>query len=261
LDHDVRVSDERLSRAALGFSEGERYERSRPGYPSDAVDALCAHLGIGPETRVLDLAAGTGKLTRELCRRAGTVVAVEPVAGMRATLHRTVPDAQILDGRAEAIPLEDASADAITVAQAFHWFDGDAAVAEIARVLRPGCRVGLMWNVMDETFPWVAELQELIHVHRGANPWYRGHLWRSAFVASDQFAPLEHVTFRNAQMLDVSGVLDRVASVSFVETLEPVARDALLDQVRDLVTRTFPEGGTFEVPYVIDLFWSRRMPV
>ena len=252
------MSPDNLTRAALGFAEGARYERSRPGYRSDVIEALCTNLAIDSRSTVLDLAAGTGKLTRELNGRAGTVIAVEPVAGMRATLRETVPGILILDGRAEAIPVDDATVDAVTVAQAFHWFDGPAAVAEIARVLRPGGGVGLLWNVMDESVAWVVALQELIHVHRGQNPWYRGHPWRFAFRSTDRFAPLAHATFRNTQQLDVDGVIDRVSSVSFVETLPPVAREALLTQVRDLVAHAFPDGGTLEVPYVTDLFWCRR---
>ena len=253
------MSRDRLTRATLGFTAGARYERSRPGYPADAVDALCVNVGIGPQTRVLDLAAGTGKLTRTLVDRAGTVVAVEPVEGMRTTLQHMVPEVVIVEGTAEAIPLDDASVDVVTVAQAFHWFDAGDACAQIARVLRPGGGLGLLWNVMDESVGWVAALQEMIHVHRGKNPWYRGHLWRSAFAQNPSFTPLHHTTFRNSQELDVDGVVERVASVSFVETLPGATRDALLDQVRDLVSETFPGGRSFEVPYVTDLFWCRRV--
>src|SRR5690606_25154234 len=134
------MADERIPDAAAeGFGRGaEAYESARPSYPPDAVGEIATVCDVGPGRRVLDLAAGTGKLTRLLVPTGAEVVAVEPVAEMRAVLSAVLPGVEALDGTAEAIPLPDASVDAVTVAQAFHWFDPPVALAEIARVLRPG---------------------------------------------------------------------------------------------------------------------------
>ncbi len=142
--------------AAVGFERGaDDYVAARPGYPAGVVDLLAADLGLGPGADVLDLAAGTGKLTVDLVARGARVVAVEPVVAMRERLLRDVAGIEVRDGTAEALPLEDASVDLVTVAQAFHWFDAPAALAEIRRVLRPGGGLALIWNVRDETVGWV----------------------------------------------------------------------------------------------------------
>jgi ubiquinone/menaquinone biosynthesis C-methylase UbiE len=155
--------------AAAGFDRAaDAYERGRPAYPADAVAHLAAHFRLGEGVTVLDLAAGTGKLTRMLATTGATVIAVEPVEGMRRVLAEVVPGARVLDGTAEAIPVEDGAVDAVTVAQAFHWFDSDRAVAEIARALRPGGGLGLIWNTFDTSVPWVETLRTLVGVHRHA---------------------------------------------------------------------------------------------
>ncbi|HEX5028163.1 MAG TPA: class I SAM-dependent methyltransferase, partial [Gaiellaceae bacterium] len=125
------------------FAEvAQAYERGRPSYPDDAVRWLVGERACD----VVDLGAGTGKLTRILVAHGHRVVAVEPLDAMRSELEAAVPGAHALAGSAEAIPLEDASADVVTSAQAFHWFDHDAALPEIARVLRPDGRIALVWN-------------------------------------------------------------------------------------------------------------------
>ena len=120
----------------------EEYEATRPSYPDEALDVV----PVPVEATVLDVGAGTGKLTRVLARRYARVIAVEPLDGMRAILERVVPEAEARPGRAEEIPLPDASVDAVFAAQAFHWFANDAALAEIARVLRPEGVFCLVWN-------------------------------------------------------------------------------------------------------------------
>jgi ubiquinone/menaquinone biosynthesis C-methylase UbiE len=130
--------------AEQGFGRAAaQYERARPGYPQAALEHLARRLGLGPGRTVIDLAAGTGKLTRPLLAGGSEVIAVEPVAAMRAALPR---EATVFDGTAEHIPLAAGAADAVTVGQAFHWFDGDAALAEIHRVLRHGGALALIWN-------------------------------------------------------------------------------------------------------------------
>src|SRR3989442_48244 len=125
--------------AVHGFARSpDAYERGRPDYPAAAIEWICAELAIGPSSTCVDLAAGTGKLTRALVPRAGTVIAVEPIDEMRDTLRAVVPGVEARAGTAENMSLPDDSADAVAVGQAFHWFDGDRALAEIHRVLRPG---------------------------------------------------------------------------------------------------------------------------
>jgi len=139
----------------------EEYERGRPGYAKPALDAV----DVSPDAVVLDLAAGTGKLTRQLVPRFARVIAVEPLDGMRAVLERPVPDAEALKGSADAIPLEDDAVDAVFVAEAFHWFANETAVREIARVLRPRGVLAILFNHDPDRTRLLAQLAE--HVPEG----------------------------------------------------------------------------------------------
>ncbi len=245
-----------LDRARSGFADGAAYDRARPGYRPDAVGALLRACGIGAGTRVLDLAAGSGKLTTHLVAAGARVTAVEPTDGMRALLAR-LDGVEVLAGRAEEIPCADGSQDAVTVAQAFHWFDGPAALDEIVRVLQPGGALGLLWNVMDRDVGWVDRLQALIHTRRGANPWYAGHGWRVAFDGRSDLTPLETASFRNEQTVDGAGLGDRVASVSFVADMASHERAELLAGVDALVADEGLDPARIAIPYRTDLFWCR----
>lgn len=240
--------------AAEGFDRGAGdYERGRPGYPQEVVDLLAAELGIGRGRRVLDLAAGTGKLTRMLPATGAEILAVEPVAGMRAELHRLLPDIEVLDGTAEQLPLPDDAVDVVTVAQSFHWFDAPAALAEIHRVLRDGGGLAMIWNVRDGRVPWVAELSEIIHWHRHDVSAYEERIdWAGIVAASGAFEPLEKRQLFHEQPHDLDTLLARVASVSYIAVMAKAERDAVLDRVRDLV-QDFPP--TFVMPYRTDVYW------
>lgn len=241
--------------AAAGYSRAsEAYEAGRPGYPQDAVAVLAAELELGAGRDVLDLAAGTGKLTRELVGTGASVVAVEPVDEMRAALAESLPFVQALAGTAEAIPLAAASVDAVVVGQAFHWFRGDTALAEIHRVLRRGGRLGLVWNLRDESVPWVAELTRIMEPHRGSAPRAASGAWREAFERAQFFDPLRQATFHNLHRLSDEGLVARVASVSFVAALPDDQRERVLAQVRDLLSARGPE---VELPYRTDVYWTR----
>lgn len=222
----------RTASADVGYARAApAYERGRPGYPPDAVDYLAARLRLGPGRTVVDLAAGTGKLTRALLVTGAEVVAVEPVAEMRAALPA---GARAVDGTAEAMPLDDASADAVAVAQAFHWFDGDAAVAEIHRVLRPGGAVALVWNRRRMDDPLNQAINELIAPYRGHPSAFHTGAWRAAFDRTELFGPLEERVFPNDHVLDADGLVDRIASVSFIATLDEKKRMKVLHAVRAL---------------------------
>ena len=155
------------ARRAGAFGAGaDAYVRGRPGYPEAALRACLPEVA----RRVLDLAAGTGKLTEGLLALGLEVVAVEPLPEMR---ERIDPRADVLDGRAEEIPLPAASVDAVLVGQAFHWFDRERALAEVVRVLRPGGTVGLLWNLLDDRVPWVADVADLIAPTAATPRWRR----------------------------------------------------------------------------------------
>jgi SAM-dependent methyltransferase len=239
--------------AVRGFARSaEAYDRGRPEYPRDALVWLTGRLGLGPGRRVLDLAAGTGKLTRPLLATGAEVVAVEPVAEMRA---RICAGAQVLDGTAEAIPLADGAAHAVTVAQAFHWFDGPAALAEIHRVLRPGGALALVWNRRPLEDPVQAEIERLIRPHRGSTPARATGAWRTAFDHTTSFGPLEERTFDHAQPLDADALADRIGSISFVAALEAGPREQVLSAVRGLAA-----DGPIPLRYVCEVFVCDRRP-
>ena len=229
--------------AATGFARSvEAYERGRPDYPPEAIEYLERELDLRAGQTVVDLAAGSGKLTRQLVPLGCEVIAVEPVDEMRAAIGEGI---RALDGTAEAIPLPDASADAVTVAQAFHWFDGTKALAEIARVLRPGGALALVWNRRPvESSPLHAAISEIIAPYRGDAPAHGSGAWREAFAGRE----LSEWTFEFAQRLDADGLADRVGSTSFVAALEDGERERVLARVRALAG-----DGPVDVPYVCEV--------
>lgn len=245
-----------VHRVARAFdSTAAAYERSRPDYPQEAVDALAAAVGIGPGTTVVDLGAGTGKLTRLLVPTGARVVAVEPLAGMRAELARLVAEAEVLDGTAHAMPVPDGSADAVVAAQAFHWFADDDALAEVHRVLRPGGGLGLVWNVRDVSVPWVARLTALLDPYATDDvPRHRRDDWRRVLETTDRFTPLEERSFSHAQVVDADSVRDRVGSISFVALLPEPEREAVLDEASALVAA---EPPPVTIPYDTRVYWCR----
>jgi SAM-dependent methyltransferase len=233
--------------AATGFARAAaEYDRGRPGYPPGVLEPL----RLSPDLDVLDLAAGTGKLTRLLAASGATVIAVEPVAEMRACLPSSV---QALDGTAEDIPLAAATVDLVTVAQAFHWFDGEAALAEIHRVLRPDGRLALVWNRRVEDAPANDAIEAIIAPYRADVPTHRRDAWRPAFERTSLFGPLEEHVFANEQVLDADGMADRIGSISFIASLPDEERAEVLAAARALAA-----GGTLTLPYRTELqIWRR----
>jgi SAM-dependent methyltransferase len=219
--------------AARGFQQGaDAYERGRPGYPQVAVKWLWKQLRLGPGRTVLDVAAGTGKLTRELVPSGATVIAVEPVPAMRTVLEQVVHGARALSGTAEVLPVGDGDVDAITVAQAFHWFDGPAAVAEFHRVLRPGGRFGLIWNrrLVDE--PIHQAVREIIDpYHRDSPSHYRGE-WRHPVADGGLFVAAGEIEVPFEQVLDAREFVDRFSSVSYIAALPKGERETVVERLR-----------------------------
>jgi SAM-dependent methyltransferase len=243
--------------AERGFQQGAAaYERGRPGYPREAVQWLWTELGLEPGRTVLDVGAGTGKLTRELVPSGATVVAVEPVAGMRAELERAVPGVRALEGTAEALPLGDASADAVVVAQAFHWFDGPAAVAEFHRVLRPDGRFGLIWNrrLVDE--PLHRAVRDIIELyHRDSPSHYQGE-WRRPLADGRLFVAAGEIEVPSEQVLDADAFVDRFSSISYIAALPDAERAAVTRRLRAVASEA--GGQPLRLGYTTEAYLYRR---
>lgn len=226
------------------------YERARPEYPAEAIAWLTERLELREGRTVLDLGAGTGKLTRALVATGAHVIAVEPGEAMRAELVRAVPDARALRGAAEDIPLPDSSVDAITVGQAFHWFRHDEALPELHRVLRAGGGIGLLWNSRDQDAPLQRVVNDLIAT---LVPPKRAVAFGSSgrLADSDLFGPMEERRFSFVQELDAEALVDRIASISFVAAAPQAERRRIERELRGLVDVT---GGIVAFPYVTDVY-------
>ncbi len=238
--------------AAAGFgAAAEVYERARPSYPAEAIEWLFERTGIGTGDTIVDLGAGTGKLTRLLVPSGARVVAVEPVHEMRALIGA----GEAVDGTAEEIPLPDGSAALVTAAQAFHWFDLDHALPEIHRVLRPGGWLALVWNMRDLDDPVQRGVEELLAPLRGRprRSATAGPLARAA-CGLTLFGDPETVEFRYEQLFTAGNLQDRVASTSFVAAMSEDERRPLLDQVRALVAG---RAEPFPYPYVTEVSLAR----
>lgn len=201
---------------------------------------------------VIDLGAGTGKLTRALVALGHRVTAVEPLDEMRAELEAVLPGVHAVVGSAEAMPLADASADVVTSAQAFHWFDHDNALPEIARVLRPGGRVALVWNSRDDRDPWMARLSAII-----GNESIQESDVVPVLDASGLFGPVDTALFAFEQILDRDGLLDLVLSRSYLAKLPAPEREPVLDAVGALHDETAGGEGV-RLAYVTECFRAER---
>lgn len=246
--------------ARAGYAAGaEIYHRARPDYPAAALELLDRELSLGAGP-ALEVAAGTGKLTRQLRPLVPHLVAVEPVAAMRRVLAAALPGVAVVAGRAEALPFRPAWAGAALVGQAFHWFDGRAALAELHRVVWPGGGLGLLWNQRDESVDWVRRLTEIVEPAAGDAPRFRSGRWREAFAGQAPFGPLEEATFDHAQSGSPELVVERVASISFVAALPAAGREALLAGVRRLLATHPDTAGRPEIrlPYRTLACWARR---
>lgn len=232
--------------ARAGFAaEAEAYARGRPDYPGALRDWLGSELGLDPDRVVVDLGAGTGKFTPLLIGTGARVLAVEPIAPMRRQLAARLPTIQVIGGRAEAMPLASGSADAVVCAQAFHWFANDAALAEIHRVLRPGGRLGLVWNVRDESVDWVADITRIISPHEGDAPRFHTGDWRKPLLPTEgpgpgripptRFSEPRLSVFPHVHEGTVEAVIvDRIMSVSFIAALPEPERAKVEAALREL---------------------------
>jgi SAM-dependent methyltransferase len=212
------------------------YERGRPGYAPAVTDALAAELRLAPGARVLDLAAGTGKLTRALLAAGLDVIAVEPHAALREVLAEHVGAERVLDGRAEQIPLDDGAVAAVTVADAFHWFDHLAALAEIRRVLVPGGGLAVLASVPDWSgASWAHELGSLMFARRPEHPHFDGPPWQDAVRAAGGWSAPRELRVSASHPITPAQIVDYVASMSWVAAMAEPERAETLTQVAALV--------------------------
>jgi SAM-dependent methyltransferase len=240
-------------RRELSFDEvADEYERTRPGYPPALLDKL----PLDTDAAVLDLGAGTGKLTRVLAERYRDVTAVEPLANMRAMLERVVPGVTALAGSAERIPLDDGSVDGVFAAQAFHWFDKPVALREIARVLRPGGVVAIIWNDGNDELPdprppeFVREANRLRDA--AARRWDSDPRWEDLLRDSELFEDVHDRTFvTHEHVLDRAGILDNMRSTSWIASRDD--RDDVVARLGALVP-----DATFVIPNRANLMWARK---
>jgi SAM-dependent methyltransferase len=204
---------------------------------------------------VLDLAAGTGKFTALLVPTGADIVAVEPVKEMGDELRASVAGVEVFEGTAEAIPMPDASVDAVTVAQAFHWFEPTPALADIARVLRSRGGLAMLWNRRDESVPWVKLMNERIRWHEFRFGAYDRTDWAAVLAETGLFTPLQSRTFSYEQTLDRDGLEARVRSVSYIAAMEPAERDEVVALGMSAV-----EGmqEPFVLPYNTLVFWCSK---
>jgi ubiquinone/menaquinone biosynthesis C-methylase UbiE len=230
---DPQIERERRARRARSFANvADEYERGRPGYPPEAIAWLLGDRSL----EVLDVGAGTGKLTGALLAAGHRVIAVEPLAQMRAILAHNHPDALVLEGAAEALPLTDASVDAVAVGAAFHWFDQPAALAQIRRVLRPPGVLGLLGNGFDTSRAWVAQVRELLGPPALGRP---GH-WPTGEQLEPYFTRVEEREIPHEQRLDRQGLRDLASSRSVLAIMPEGERQTVLDSL-DRLWREQPE--------------------
>lgn len=258
------MGDELAERARQGSSfapVAAEYDRGRPDWPAAVLDAAASVLDLPPGVRVVDVGAGTGKLTARLAERF-RVLAVEPLAAMRELLAARVPGVPVLDGSAEELPVPDGSVQAVFVAEAFHWFDGPRALAEAARVVRPAGGIVLLWNVpaggWDPPLPERARRLVREAIARGPEPGgglVAGQGWRAAFAGSP-FAPPRHERITHEVVLDRDGLVASVLSISSIAGLPTGEREAL----RDRLTALLPDRRQRR-PLHTELYWARRHDV
>lgn len=221
----------------------EDYERGRPGYPESVINIA----NVPSSATALEVAAGTGKLTRLLVSRFVRVVAVEPDPGMRRLLSASCPESDVMDGSAEHIPLAANTVDAIFVAQAFHWFDNEAALTEFSRVLRPHGAIVVMWNVADGPIaPPIGAVEKLLvpiwpqefdfpldMMTRGWTP----NVWQHPYARAN-FDPIREVELANHHSVDAQGLIAFYGSMGWFATLPHEDRQRLLDKMKSHLTAT-----------------------
>lgn len=239
--------------AATGFERNaETYQRARPTYHPALVARFVGRYAAGD---VVEIGAGTGIFTEQLARQGVEVTAVEPVAAMGQQLRERLPDVDVRVGTAEDLPVEDASADVVVAAQAFHWFDYDAALEEIHRVLRPGGHLVTVWNVKAAGEAWVERFNEIVERHAGDTPRHRTMRWRRAIDGDERFELVDDWGVDNPQPTTPDGIVARALSTSFIAALPEPDQQAVASDIQQAIR---PFGDILDFPYRSELQAWRR---
>ena len=256
--------------AATGFgTAASTYAASRPSYPPDAVAWIVHELRLRAGTRCVDLAAGTGIFTRLLAPTMCTLIAAEPVDAMRDELQRASPGASMVAAVGEALPFASRSLHAITIAQAFHWFDADPALDEIHRCVQPGGSIAMLWNARLRNVDWVDQVWAVMDRVEKHAPW-RNHdhvattdskaFREDELLRQPGFDNLRTAQFEHLQITDHDGVVARVASVSHVAVLPTSEKTEVLNEVREILARHPDTAGrdSLAIPYRVDCYAITR---
>jgi SAM-dependent methyltransferase len=246
--------------ARIGFGRSAvEYERARPGYPPGLVALVAEVLELRPGRTVVDLAAGTGKLTRLLVSTGARVVAVEPLPEMREQLAAVVPNVALVAATAESLPFAEASVGAVTAAQAFHWFDIPRALDELVRILRPGAGLGVVYNRRPRS-GWAAELGEYVDLMTGGQIRVRGESFKPPLAADDRFTAPQQAQFDNVITTSPAMVLVDFASRSYVAALDPADRDDVLAAISAFLADHSETAGRDQLTFVrpAELTWCYR---
>jgi SAM-dependent methyltransferase len=230
-------------------AQAAAYVSGRPDYPVEMESWLRDELDLGEGKIAVDLGSGTGKFLPRLIATGAKVIAIEPLAQMRAHLVAIHPEVDAREGRAQAIPLADACVDAVICAQCFHLFATAEALAEIRRVLKPGGAFGLAWNIRDATAPWVASIIEIMAPYEHGVPHYESWAWKAAFPAKG-FSPLRESQFANPQTGSPENIIvDRVLSTHSIAKLPPTERDRIVARVRDVIAASPELAGKPQITF------------
>ena len=246
--------------AAQGFrADPSRYQRGRPGYPAEAIDWALGEAGIRKGALVVELGAGTGKLTSELVARGLQVIAVEPVGQMAAELSAELPGVRVRQAAAYATGLPDGEAEAVLAAQAFHWFATREAVREIRRLLHPHGWLVLLWNRRDQSHPVWRAVTGLIEPLRGDEPTHEGDRWRFAISGGDRFGTLTHRRFAHAVPATLGSLEDRVLSISYVACQPPEVRRRIRTELARIWNERARGPEADRLPYHTDVYLARAV--
>ncbi|CAI1134573.1 class I SAM-dependent methyltransferase [Serratia proteamaculans] len=248
--------------AAEGYqANADRYVKGRPDYPPEITTWLRDTIGLHAGMTVIDLGAGTGKFTPRLLETGAQVIAVEPVAQMLEKLSAVLPQVKTLAGTAESIPLPDESVNAVVCAQSFHWFATARALAEIQRILKPGGKLGLVWNMRDARVSWVRKLNQIVDRHEGDAPRFYTGEWRKLFPFKGLDALQEQVFMLGHQGAVEDVIFNRVRSTSFIAALPPQQQEQVIEQIRQLVAEEgeLQDKDSVTVPYQTKAYFTTKL--